>query len=83
MSLIVKEDMKSASLPLPKRGLERDTEGGIPEGSRTGVMDTSTSCTSEDLRTRKDLLEVILSESNIEAAYRRVRKNGGSPGIDA
>lgn len=77
MSLESEEHQMSGQPEPPSAG-----RGEAPRGRRGGE---SRSAAHEDARSGNDdeqLLELVVEDSNVEAALRRVKKNKGSPGID-
>ena len=65
--------------------MQRDTTGESSQGwlaldceSDLGVYNLSTETPTEEMET----MERIVAPSNVREAYRRVKRNGGCPGVD-
>jgi len=65
--------------------VQRDTTGKSSQGwlpldceSDLGVYNLSTETPTEDM----EMMEQIVAPSNVREAYRRVKRNGGCPGVD-
>jgi len=54
--------------------------GETPNGERS--VETLTAAHDEKRSSKEDLMELVVAESNVCAAMKRVRRNKGSPGID-
>jgi len=64
-------------------GLQYEWQMDLPlDGSSTRRPQCGASVKRQHSHLQSQLLEAILSESNLSAAYRRVKANGGAAGID-
>ena len=54
--------------------------GEAPNSQRS--VEASTAAHDEERSSKEDLMELVVAESNVLAAMKRVRRNKGSPGID-
>jgi len=54
--------------------------GETPKGQRS--VEALTAAHDEERSSKEDLMELVVAESNVLAAMKRVRRNKGSPGID-
>jgi RNA-directed DNA polymerase len=61
---------------------ENRTESEGNEGGQTYIRMTENDATNNNRRTDYGMLEFIVSPSNLNAAYKRVRSNKGAGGID-
>jgi RNA-directed DNA polymerase len=75
MGLEGKRPQMSRQLELPLLG-----RGEAPRGKRSEEAPTATH--GNERSGASDLMERVVSRSNLQAALKRVRKNKGSPGID-
>ena len=77
MSLGREGHQKSRQLELPLEG-----RGEAPRAERSGESRPAKNGSERSGTEGEDLMVLVVERSNVEAAYRRVKKNKGSPGID-
>lgn len=75
-------ELKSTDQQTQTQGTVNAETGGIPETTCTVVTGSTTSIVHENLQTTSSLLEEILSRENMMKAYKAVKDNRGSAGVD-